>query len=87
MLLTPELIVKIEEAFAAQGLGICGDEAKLTLDLLEDFKNARKNYNEAGFCLKDSDTVFHCEKVQVNRNQSRKDLCVIDFGDFRVVYN
>lgn len=76
----------IEAIFDETPYGVTIDDVVFTRETLEDYRDARKNYNESGHL---SDEVFGgfpaimIERAQPFRGDRRKDVVVVDFGTVR----
>ena len=79
---------QIEEAFDEAGHGVDIDDVEFTRESLEDYRTARKSYNEPGH-FSDEELAGYAaiiiEKAQPFSGQRRKDVVVIDFGTVRAV--
>lgn len=77
---------QIESEFEKLGYGICAEDLVFTAESIDDFKNARKQYAQAGQLCADKDGVLEVSNVQVSKGAPRKSLVVIDLGEVRAVY-
>ena len=75
----------------ADALGLAeielGDLSGLTYtrDSLDDFRTARRNWREPGEVVADTDSILDIRRAQPRRGDPRRDVAVIDLGDFRAV--
>lgn len=77
---------QIESKFETLGYGLCTGDLVFTKETIEDFKNARKEYAQAGQLGTDKEGVLEVSNVQVAKGTPRKSLVVIDLGEVRAVY-
>ncbi|HET8612988.1 MAG TPA: hypothetical protein VFL92_09510 [Sphingomonas sp.] len=78
---------QIEEHFDEQSaIGGCFENVTFTRETLDDFRAARRNYNEPGHLTEDVLGGFPAiimEDVQVAKGHQRKTVVVIDYGSVR----
>ena len=70
----------VNDAFG--GIGVCCDDLVFSRDTIDDFKAARKSYNEPGFLDEGNGKSISILKAQVTKGTPRKDIYVYDFGEF-----
>lgn len=75
---------QIESAFQQLGLGLTADEVILTAETLDDFLVATAYYHHCGSIERTANTLT-IEGVQVRKQDKRRTLRVVDFGDQRGV--
>jgi len=78
---------QIEEIFDEEtGYNVYVPNIVFTRETIEDFKNARKDYSDRGTLTKDERGILVIEKAQTHKGKPRKNMLIIDFGDFRGLY-
>jgi len=79
---------QIEESFDEAGYGVDIDDVEFSRESLDDYRTARKRYNEPGSLSEQEFAGYAAiiiEKAQPFSGQRRKDVVVIDFGAVRAV--
>lgn len=60
-------------------------EIAFVTDTIDEFRTARKGYNEPGELVDDEDGIFQVRRAQPLKGDVRRDFLVIDFGAARGV--
>lgn len=77
---------ELESKFDKLGYDLTVDDLVFTVETIEDFKAARKEYALPGVVETDKDGVLEVQNVQVKKGTPRKPLVVVDLGEVRAVY-
>lgn len=76
---------EIEQAFEATHVAGCPTIEELCFGLLsefDNFKNARKKWAIPGRIIKDTDNCFVVEGARAMKNQEKRTVCLIRFGEY-----
>ena len=67
------------------GIDADSDEVSTTRDTLDDFRRNSKTWNEAGK-REEINGGLYWDSCQAIKGQRRCELCVVDCGDFRIIF-
>ncbi len=78
---------QIERRFTEEfGVGLTIDDVDFTRDTVQNFADARQQYADSGRIVRHTTDAYHVSGAQALPGQPRCDVCVIDLGSVRAIY-